>query len=82
MTNNDCCTSGHLHSGTPIGSIQDIHGIPTYTTGSISNLENLENVIVLLSDIFGIEFPNLQLLADQLTLVRLSNVYNCIYLWF
>jgi len=52
-----CCVSGHLHSGTPQGKFEDLHGLKTYVTGSG------KDTIVFIPDIFGI-YPNAQLLAD------------------
>ncbi|SCU77444.1 LANO_0A00386g1_1 [Lachancea nothofagi CBS 11611] len=56
-----CCFSGALHEGESIGEIQELFGLRTYVTGSSSN----ENIIVILSDIFGINLVNNRLIADQ-----------------
>ncbi|KAL1408645.1 hypothetical protein Q8F55_005458 [Vanrija albida] len=53
-----CCTSGHIHAGTPEGAFKQLHGLNTYVTGSG------KDTIVFLPDIFGV-YPNAQLLADE-----------------
>ncbi|KAF8243880.1 dienelactone hydrolase family protein [Wilcoxina mikolae CBS 423.85] len=55
----ECCGVGHLHSGTPKGSLTTFAGINTYITGT-----RCSRVILFLTDIIGHKFINAQLLAD------------------
>ncbi|KAF2141872.1 uncharacterized protein K452DRAFT_318804 [Aplosporella prunicola CBS 121167] len=58
-----CCLSGKIQSGQPRGYVKDIAGLTTY----ISEPENgkTTKTIIFLVDIFGYEFPNVRLLADN-----------------
>lgn len=53
--------SGHLHHGRPLGKIIPINGIPTYITGAPRS----SNIILFLTDIFGLPLTNTKLLADE-----------------
>ncbi|KAK4898892.1 hypothetical protein LTR27_003623 [Elasticomyces elasticus] len=58
-----CCLSGKINEGKPKGREQDINGIPTY----VAEPENGDKTktVVFLVDIFGWQFPNVRLLADE-----------------
>lgn len=57
-----CCFKGYYHEGKPRGSLSDLYGIDTYSTGAESN----DKVIVVLTDVFGHKLNNTQIVADQL----------------
>ncbi|KAI4157905.1 MAG: hypothetical protein LQ342_007910 [Letrouitia transgressa] len=58
-----CCLSGALHEGKPKGREDTIGGLQTYisepTTGS------KKKSIIFITDVFGWQFPNVRLLADE-----------------
>lgn len=56
-----CCFQGFYHEGEPKGQFSSLYEVETYETGSES-----ENVLVLLTDVFGPKLLNVQLIADQL----------------
>jgi len=58
-----CCLTGHLHSGTPRGTVEKIAGLDTY----VSKPENGSKAksVLFITDIFGWELPNVRLLADE-----------------
>jgi dienelactone hydrolase len=53
---------GSIHAGQPVGSEETIHGLNTYITG---NKTSPRAIIVMYSDVFGLELPNNKLIADQ-----------------
>ncbi|KAI5955108.1 hypothetical protein KGF54_001669 [Candida jiufengensis] len=55
----ECCVTATLHEGTPIGSHEQLYGLKTYVVGES------ESVIVILTDIYGNEFNNVLLIADE-----------------
>lgn len=56
-----CCTKTNFHEGTPIGVFKHQYGRDTYETGT-----NKKRVIVILTDIFGHNYNNVMLIADEL----------------
>lgn len=42
-----CCLSGHLHEGTPTGSQQTIHGLPTYVAPAPEGADGKATVVFL-----------------------------------
>ena len=56
-----CCFTGFRHEGQSKGQFKTVAGLETYITG-----EDSENVIVILTDIFGNKLNNTLLVADQL----------------
>ncbi|WWD22534.1 hypothetical protein CI109_107027 [Kwoniella shandongensis] len=62
-----CCVTGHIHSGTPLGSNQILHGLNTYVSNSKPPTEAgaKQNVVILLHDIFGADLVNTKLVADE-----------------
>lgn len=58
------CFAGHVNPGTPLGSIESIHGRRTYVAKPPKGAEPL-GVIVIIPDAFGLPFVNNQILADH-----------------
>ncbi|KAI9720163.1 MAG: hypothetical protein M1812_002980 [Candelaria pacifica] len=58
------CVSGVVHSGTPTGSTNKIHGVDTYFA-SPSNGGPPRGIIVVVPDVFGWTFSNTRVLADS-----------------
>ncbi|KAK2759838.1 hypothetical protein FQN54_002572 [Arachnomyces sp. PD_36] len=78
-----CCTIGHIATGSPRGTLTPIRDILTYLTYPIDfdtnppktkthGLPKWERAILLCSEGHGIEFPNIQLVADSI-----SQKLNC-----
>ncbi|KAH8602851.1 dienelactone hydrolase family protein-like protein [Bisporella sp. PMI_857] len=58
-----CCLSGMVHEGTPTGTIEAINDLQTYV--AVPKDGSKAKSIVFLVDIFGWEFKNVRLLADN-----------------
>ena len=58
------CVTGSLHEGTPAGIIGKIARLPTYIAKPI-NTRGKPGVIVIIPDVFGWDFINSRLLADE-----------------
>ncbi len=58
------CFSGHLHEGTPTGTVTTIHGIPTYVSQPEAGTKP-KGLVIFISDAFGWSTPNSRLLADN-----------------
>ncbi len=58
-----CCLEGHFKTGNPIGSDVKLYGIPSYTVGDES-LKS-EKIVIIFPDIYGYDFINVRLIADQ-----------------
>ncbi|SCU92495.1 LAME_0F00210g1_1 [Lachancea meyersii CBS 8951] len=56
-----CCFTGSLHEGEASGAIKEAFGLETYITGSSSSAK----IIVILTDVFGLNLINTKLIADQ-----------------
>lgn len=52
---------GTIHEGQPKGAIEPLHGLDTYIIG---NRTNPRGIIVIYSDVFGLNLPNNKLIAD------------------
>jgi dienelactone hydrolase len=59
----ECCLSGKVHDGTPTGKIETIDNLQTYVVAPKDGSKSKS--IVFLVDIFGWEFKNVRLLADN-----------------
>jgi dienelactone hydrolase len=59
-----CCASGSLHTGTPTGTVSQLHGLPVYIASPPPN-KSPKGVVVILPDIFGWTLPNTRILADN-----------------
>ncbi|KAK6513349.1 hypothetical protein TWF281_004978 [Arthrobotrys megalospora] len=61
-----CCIRGSLHTGTPTGTEETIHKLPTYVAQPDNGGSGSTNgTIVVLPDTFGWDLINLRLLADS-----------------
>lgn len=58
------CFKGSVHEGTPVGKLEEIHGLNTYVSLPKSGIPP-KGIIVIIPDAFGIEFVNNRLLADH-----------------
>jgi len=58
-----CCTVGVKHEGTAVGEIKKIGDISTYF--SYPKDKSTHNAILIITDVIGHEFINVQLIADQ-----------------
>ncbi|EKG17503.1 Dienelactone hydrolase [Macrophomina phaseolina MS6] len=58
-----CCIARVKHEGTAVGRMQKVAGIETYL--SYPESKSTENAILIMTDVFGHEFINVQLIADQ-----------------
>ncbi|KAF2123945.1 alpha/beta-hydrolase [Dothidotthia symphoricarpi CBS 119687] len=66
MTSNSiqrCCVTGVKHEGTPKGEVKRIDGVRTYFTYPENGAT--QNAILIMPDVLGIDFLNVQLIADQ-----------------
>ncbi|CAD6587929.1 MAG: hypothetical protein TREMPRED_004893 [Tremellales sp. Tagirdzhanova-0007] len=59
-----CCVTGHLHDGTPLGSMEVIHGLETYVSNPKTSRSGKTDTIIMIPDIFGI-YVNAKLLCDD-----------------
>lgn len=60
-----CCAQGSLHTGTPTGSTTILHNRQTYVAEPEGGIDAAKGVVVILPDIFGWEFANNRVLADD-----------------
>ncbi|XPS74170.1 hypothetical protein M3J09_006290 [Ascochyta lentis] len=58
-----CCVVGVKHEGTPKGEIKNIGDTRAYIT--YPENRSTQNAILIMTDVLGFEFPNVQLIADQ-----------------
>jgi len=58
-----CCLSGKVHEGEPTGKVETIDNLPTYVAAPEDGSKSKS--IVFIVDIFGWEFKNVRLLADN-----------------
>jgi dienelactone hydrolase len=63
MSLKSCCATGSLHTGTPKGRIEKLHGLDCYIADAPNG--SAKGVIVIIPDAFGWEFPNNRILADD-----------------
>ena len=59
-----CCATGSLHTGTPTGRIDKLHGLDCYIADAPNG--SPKGVIVIIPDAFGWTLPNNRILADCL----------------
>ncbi|KAF5332150.1 hypothetical protein D9611_008178 [Ephemerocybe angulata] len=59
------CVKGFVHEGTPQGKVEEIGGVPSYVTIPSEGEYPKDTVVLFLSDIYGYELINSQLLADD-----------------
>ncbi|KAJ3215250.1 hypothetical protein HDU67_000666 [Dinochytrium kinnereticum] len=67
----ECCKSGFIWSGTPVGSIGKVGNLDAYI--SMASAES-DSYIIILPDTFGHKLPNTQLIADSFAKAG----FNCI----
>ncbi|GAB7347507.1 hypothetical protein MBLNU459_g4409t1 [Dothideomycetes sp. NU459] len=58
-----CCATGSLHTGTPTGRVDKVHGLNCYIAEPPSGTP--KGIVVIIPDIFGWELPNNRILADE-----------------
>jgi dienelactone hydrolase len=58
------CISGTVSEGTPAGTINTIHGLPTYVAAPPEGVQP-KGLVVIITDAFGYKTVNSQVLADQ-----------------
>ncbi|GAA6039807.1 hypothetical protein JCM8097_004229 [Rhodosporidiobolus ruineniae] len=64
MALGSCCVSGFKHEGTPTGEFKDLNGAKNYVALPSGDYDKTK-ALIFLTDIFGTELPNGQLLADS-----------------
>lgn len=57
-----CCATGSLHTGTPTGRIDKVHGLDCYIADAPSG--SPKGIVVIIPDAFGWTLPNNRILAD------------------
>ena len=62
MSLGQCCVTTFKHEGTSTGKIATVAGVRSYVAGADNGFDK---VVVILTDIYGPELINTQLLADQ-----------------
>lgn len=63
MALKQCCATGSLHTGTPTGRIDKLHGLDCYIADASSGQP--KGIVVIIPDAFGWKLPNNRILADQ-----------------
>ena len=58
------CFTGHVNPGAPTGRWDTVYGLRTYIAGPTAGKQTL-GIIVIISDAFGVDFVNNQILADH-----------------
>ena len=58
-----CCAMGSLHTGTPKGRIEKVHGLDCYIADAPSG--SPKGIVIIIPDAFGWELPNNRILADE-----------------
>ncbi|KWU42466.1 alpha/beta-hydrolase [Rhodotorula sp. JG-1b] len=64
MSLGQCCITGFKHDGTPSGKFETLNGVKTYIALPRGDYDNTK-ALLFLTDIFGTELPNGQLLVDS-----------------
>lgn len=62
MSLKQCCATGSLHTGTPTGRIEKVHGLDCYVADAPGTPKG---IIVIIPDAFGWTLPNNRILADD-----------------
>ncbi|TPX59942.1 hypothetical protein PhCBS80983_g02124 [Powellomyces hirtus] len=60
----DCCKTGYIHSGTPVGTVSTLHEVQVYSSLP-KEASGKRKAVLILSDVFGWEMPNTRLIADK-----------------
>jgi dienelactone hydrolase len=59
------CVTGAIHDGSPKGKVDQVADLPAYIAEPPSNTDKTPGIIVIVPDIFGWDFINSRLLADD-----------------
>ncbi|KAK7606867.1 dienelactone hydrolase [Phyllosticta paracitricarpa] len=59
-----CCVAGEIHTGTPAGRVEKVHGLDCYIAEPPAGTSP-KGVIIVLPDVFGWASPNSRILADS-----------------
>ena len=84
MSLKSCCATGSLHTGTPTGRIDKLHGLQCYIADPPNGPS--KGIVVIIPDAFGWTLPNNRILADcyakegnfQVLLPEFMNGKHCI----
>lgn len=63
MSLKQCCATGSLHTGTPTGRIEKVHGFDCYIADAPTG--SPKGIVVIIPDAFGWKLPNNRILADE-----------------
>ena len=63
MSLKSCCAKGSLHTGTPTGRIEKLHGLDCYVADAPNGAP--KGAVVIIPDAFGWTLPNNRILADE-----------------
>jgi len=69
-----CCAAGSLHTGTPVGRVEKIHGRDCYVSDAPAG-SPVKGIVVFIPDIFGWTLPNSRILADEYAKKANATVY-------
>lgn len=58
------CVTGHVHAGAPTGSIETVGGLRTYVARPAADAAVPKTAVLIATDIFGVDLPNVRLIAD------------------
>lgn len=65
------CLSGHLHEGIPQNGVHTLAGAPCYVAPG----NKADTAVLICTDVFGYDFPNTKLLADEMARTTGITVY-------
>lgn len=63
MALKQCCATGSLHTGTPTGRIETLHGLDCYIADAPQSPP--KGIVIIIPDAFGWTLPNNRILADD-----------------
>lgn len=63
MALKQCCATGSLHTGTPTGRTETLHGLDCYIADAPQSPP--KGIIIIIPDAFGWTLPNNRILADD-----------------
>lgn len=64
MSLKQCCATGSLHTGTPTGRVDKLHGLDCYVADAPDS-SRPKGIIIIIPDAFGWTLPNNRILADE-----------------
>jgi len=56
------CVTGFIHEGTPKGTVETVSKLPTYVA---KPAHRKRGIVIIIPDVFGWDFVNSRLLADE-----------------